>query len=117
MKRLIPIFTLMLLAFGLSSCYTTDVPDTNKITYIVTGEHFDVIYQNPSGEFEHIYDREGVFKVSLEDAVGDPLFLLAKGSDDCVVHIRVKDGIDTLRRAKTTGSDLVYINLSPEDTQ
>lgn len=117
MKRLTPIFILAMLVFGLSSCYTTDLPDTNKITYIVTGEHFDVIYQNPSGDYEYIYDREGVFKVYLEDAVGDPLFLLAKGSDDVVVHIRVKDGIDTVRKAKPDGLDLVYINLGPEQVK
>ncbi len=114
MKRLTTIFILiMAVSFGLSSCYNTDVPDTNKITYIVTGESFDVIYQNPNGDYEYVYDREGVFKVYQEDVVGDPVFLLAKGSDDLVVRIRIKDGIDTVRKARTIGSDLVFIDYDP----
>ncbi len=118
MKRQTTIFTLLImLALGFTGCYNTDLPDTNKITYIVTGTSFDVIYQNPNGDYEYVYDREGVFKVYLEDVVGDPVFLLAKGSEDVVVHIRIKDGIDTVRKAKPIGTDLVYIDLNSEDSR
>ncbi len=106
--------TVILLTLGmmLSSCYNVDdLPDTNKITYIVTGTQFDVIYKDQSGTNQYIYDRQGTFKVYLEDIVGDPVFLLAKGSDDVKVHIHVKDGIDTIRKAKDAGSTLVYIDL------
>ncbi len=104
----------MAVSFAFTSCYSSDVPDTNKITYIVTGTEFDVIYQKPSGDYEHVYGREGVFKVYQEDAVGDPVFLLAKGSEDIVIHIRIKDGIDTVRKAKAEGTDLVFIDYVPE---
>jgi len=118
MKQLTLIFAgLTAITFGLSSCYNTDVPDTNKITYIVTGTSFDAIYQNPNGDYEYVYDREGVFKVYQEDVVGDPVFLLAKGSEDLVVHIKIKDGLDTVRKAKAAGTDLVYIEYIPEASE
>ena len=116
-RQTIFIAVLALVLFGFSSCYSTETPDTNKITYIVTGTTFDVIYQNPNGDYEYVYDREGVFKVYQEDAVGDPVFLLAKGSDDVVVHIRIKDGVDTVRKAKPLGLDLVYIDLNSVDSR
>jgi len=106
--------TVFLLAISmmLSSCYNVDeLPETNKITYIVTGTQFDVIYKDETGNNQYVYDREGVFKVYIEDIVGDPVFILAKGSDDLKVHIHVKDGIDTVRKAKDAGSELVYIDL------
>lgn len=108
---------LALVLFGFSSCYSTDNPDINKITYIVTGTTFDVIYQNPNGDYEYVYDREGVFKVYQEDVVGDPVFLLAKGSDDVTVRIRIKDGIDTVRKARPLGLELVYIDLNSDNSK
>lgn len=115
MKRLTTIFTLLLIgSFALSSCYSSEVPETSKVTYIVTGTAFDVIYQDPAGKYQYVYDREGSFKVYQETLVGDPVFLLAKGSDDVVVHIRIKDGIDTVRKAKTAGTSLVFIDYVPE---
>lgn len=115
MKQRNTILTMLLIgSLALSSSYSTEVPETNKVTYIVTGTSFDVIYQDPAGEYQYVYDREGSFKVYQESLVGESVFLLAKGSDDVVVHIRIKDGIDTVRKAKTAGTSLVYIDYLPE---
>jgi hypothetical protein len=114
MKSLIPIF--IILSMALTSCYNVeDLPDTNKITYIVTGDTFDAIYKDETGTNQYVYNREGSFKVYVEDVVGDPVFLLAKGSDNVKVRIIVKDGIDTVRKAKDTGGGtLVFIDYVPE---
>lgn len=97
------------------SCYNVDdLPPTNKVTYVVTGTEFDVIYKDANGTNQYIYGRQGSFKVYIEDFVGDPLFVLAKGSDDVKVRINVKDGIDTTRKAKDAGGSLVFIDYVPE---
>jgi hypothetical protein len=108
--------TVFLFAFSmmLSSCYYfEELPPTQKITYIVTGTEFDVIYRDRSGFNKYVYDRTGTFKVYVESGLGEPVFLLAKGSDDVKVHIKVKDGIDSVRKAKDLGDvGLVYIDVA-----
>jgi len=106
---------LITLSITFTSCYNVeDLPDTNKITYIVTGDIFDAIYKDQNGTNQYVYNMEGSFKVYVEDVVGDPVFLLAKGSENVKVRIIVKDGIDTTRKAKDTGGgSLVFIDYVP----
>ena len=111
MKRVTKIIAILLLAI-LPSCYT-EVPDTYKITYTVTGSSFDVIYRNSGGTYEYVYEWEGVFKAYVNAPIDQPVYLLAKGSDDIVIHIRIKDVLDTVRKAKTIDSELVFIEWDP----
>lgn len=110
--KYVSIFFFFLTSLIFSSC-SQDTPKTQKVSYIVTGDSFDVIYKNGGGEYEYIYGREDFFKVYVDTPVDEPLYLLAKGSDNLVIRIHVKDILDTVRKAKSLNTDLVFIEYFP----
>ncbi len=113
MKRLnlVPIY-LIAFFFMYQSCAKEALPDKKKITYRVQGEAFSVTFTRSDGVNETYYNQSGVFKQDVFANVGEPVLLLARGSDDINIRIIFEHGIDTVRTAKESGSSLVFIQTS-----
>lgn len=94
----------------LASCTDEVVQGDLKVTYRVTGSDYNVLIHYPNGATELIYNQTDVCKRYTHANVGDPVYILAYGCDDIVVTIAVDGAVDTVRRAKTTGSTVVLID-------
>lgn len=104
-------------AFLLQSCAEDPVAQGDrKVTYRVSGTEYNVLIKYPNGEKELVYNQTNVFKRYAHASTGDPLYVLAYGSDDLVVTIVVDGKLDTVRKAVNTGTSLVLVeSLVKED--
>ncbi len=97
--------------FFLQACNKEVLPDTKKITYRVSGDEFDVTFLRADGTPETIYAQKGSWKQDVFATIGEPLYLMARGSDNIVIRIVVSHEGDTVRKAKDVGGDLVFIDM------
>ncbi len=95
----------------MQACTKEVLPDTKKITYRVNGELFDVTFQKADGTNETVYNQTGSWKQDVFAPIGEPLYLMARGSDDLVIRIVVSHEGDTVRKAKDAGGSLVFIDM------
>lgn len=96
--------------FLMQSCtQDTTVQGDRKVTYRVSGTEYNVLIKYPNGEKELVYNQTNVFKRYAHASDGDPLYVLAYGSDDLVVTIVVDGKVDTVRKAVNTGTSLVLV--------
>jgi len=97
--------------FVFESCTQTEVPQgSKKVTYRVSGTEYNVLLKYPNGEKELIYNQTNVLKRYAHANAGDQLYVLAYGDEDLQVTIIVDGEVDTVRKASTTGTDLVLID-------
>lgn len=97
--------------FLFQACSEEVLPDTKKVTYRVSGEEFDVTFQKADGTNETVYGQKGKWKQDVFATTGEPLYLMARGSDDIVIRIVVSHEGDTVRKAKDVDGDLVFIDM------
>ncbi|MEZ5015321.1 MAG: hypothetical protein R2794_13620 [Chitinophagales bacterium] len=100
---------IFLASIGLGACTKQELPATKKITYRVTGTQFDVTFRRADGSDETVFNQTDLFKQDVFAPVGEPMFIMARGSDDIVIKIIIDHLTDTVRKAKEVDGDLVYI--------
>jgi len=105
---------ILISSFVIMQACTEEGPaaDSKKITYRVSGTDFNMMYRDEDGHNKTIYNLDDVKKIFRHASPGEPLYLLAWGSDDIVLTIRVEDEFDTLVRAKSGGTPLVFIDMT-----
>ncbi|MFI5171654.1 MAG: hypothetical protein ACHQFW_04645 [Chitinophagales bacterium] len=113
-KYILPI-CILLLSFMVQSCQEEVLPDKKKVTYRVDGTDYSVTFTRSDGVNETYYNMSGVFKQDVFANIGEPVLLLARGTDDLDIRIIFGHGVDTVRTSSDTGTDLVFIEtIVPE---
>lgn len=105
------ILIIMLTSVFLMQSCTEDpvVQGDRKVTYRVSGTEYNVLIKYPNGEKELVYNQTNVFKRYAHASNGDPLYVLAYGSDDLTVTIVVDGKVDTIRKSANTGTTVVLV--------